>query len=260
MNIIAVHDYFGYEIPMNERYRLISEAGFDGVMLGWAGFPDNPDETKHQNPELARKNGLYIVNLHTPFAGANNFWMDNADGDDYFNKQLTCISDCVQYDIPVMVLHINQGLNPPPISEIGIERLRRLVCKAEDSDVYLAFENMRSTMHLRYILNNIQSKCVKFCYDSGHQHCKTPNEDLLTEFGDKLITLHLHDNNGMEDDHKIPFDGTISWTDIMQKIKNSGYAGAISIEVVNSGYENLHPSEFLEISYKRAQILQKLVA
>ncbi len=259
MKRIAVHDYFGYDIPMNERYKLIREAGFDGVMLGWAGFPDNPDETKHQNPELARKNGLQIENLHTPFTGANNFWLDNIDGDEYFNIQLSCLADCERYKVPAMVLHINQGLNPPPINAIGLERLRRLVGKAEDSGVYLAFENMRNMMHLRYILNNIKSEQVRFCYDSGHQNCRTPNEDLLSEFGDKLIAMHLHDNNGLEDEHKLPFDGTISWKDVMQKIKISGFAGTISIEVINNGYENLQPCEFLKLAYKRAEKLRSMV-
>lgn len=43
---------------MDERYGLIHNAGFNGVALGWCGFPDNPHETKNKNPELARKNGL----------------------------------------------------------------------------------------------------------------------------------------------------------------------------------------------------------
>jgi|GEM_PF-2625868 len=45
MRKITIHDSFGYITPMDERYRIIREAGFDGVMLGWGGYLDNPHET-----------------------------------------------------------------------------------------------------------------------------------------------------------------------------------------------------------------------
>jgi sugar phosphate isomerase/epimerase len=258
MNSFAIHDYFGYDMPMNERYKLIRSAGFHSVILGWAGFPDNPDETKQKNPELARKNGLHIENMHTPFAGANEFWLDKLDGEEYLNKQLSCIEDCKRHEIPAMVLHINQGLTPPLVTSIGLKRLEHLVNKAEKYDVYLAFENMRNTEHLRYIWNNIKSDQVKFCYDSGHQNCKTPNEDLLTEYGDRLIAIHLHDNNGVNDQHILPFDGTINWLDTMQKLRSSKYAGAISLEVISDSYADFTPFQFLQLAYNRAEKLSQI--
>ncbi len=216
MTRVGIFDYFGYEIPMTERYELMYKVGFNAVMLGWAGFADNPHETKHLNPELARKNGLHIENIHTSYIGVNNFWLDNIDGDEYFKTQMICLEDCKNHNIPAMVLHINQGLTPPPISNIGIERLKKLIYKAENYEVNLAFENMRNTDHLRYIFSNVISERVKFCYDSGRRNCKTPSEDFLVDFKDKLIALHLHDNNGLEDEHKLPFDGTIDWNNIME--------------------------------------------
>ncbi|MDD2476444.1 MAG: hypothetical protein PHI32_11080 [Dysgonamonadaceae bacterium] len=45
----------------------------------------------------------------------------------------------------------------------------------------------------------------------------------------------------------------------MQKIKISGFAGTISIEVINNGYENLQPYEFLKLAYKRAEKLRSMV-
>jgi len=34
--MITIYDWFGYELPIKERYRLIKEAGFDGVLLWWS--------------------------------------------------------------------------------------------------------------------------------------------------------------------------------------------------------------------------------
>lgn len=255
---IAIQDSFGFEMPMAERYRLIRSAGFDSVMLGWAGFSDNPDETKQKNPELARKNGLRIENLHTPFLGANDFWLDSLDGEDYLNKQLRCIEDCKTHGIPAMVLHINQGPTPPPVTAVGVKRLGALVARAEEHGVSLAFENMRNTGHLKYIRDQIKSDRIRFCYDSGHHHCKTPEEDLLAEYGDQLIAVHLHDNNGLEDQHKLPFDGSIHWAEVMQKLKQANYEGAIALEVVSDSYTDFTPFAFLQLAYQRAERLSRM--
>ena len=32
----VIYDWFGYALPLRERYRLIRAAGFDGVMLWWS--------------------------------------------------------------------------------------------------------------------------------------------------------------------------------------------------------------------------------
>ncbi len=34
--MITIYDWFGYELPIKERYQLIKEAGFDGVLLWWS--------------------------------------------------------------------------------------------------------------------------------------------------------------------------------------------------------------------------------
>ncbi len=259
MRKITLCDYFGYDIPMNERYRLIAEAGFDGIMLGWCGFPDNPHETKHLSPGLARKNGLYIENLHTPFEGCNSIWLDGVAGDEYLNTQLACMEDCIRYDVPAMVIHVSGSNNPPPVGRTGLERIKRLVSKAEDTNINLAFENLRRPGHLRYIFENLKSERIKFCFDIGHWHCHTPHEDLLSEFGGKLTSLHLHDNDGTDDQHLLPFEGTIDWGKAMREIKSTGYCGAVGLEAGNGGYEAMSPRDFLRVEYERAVKLRELI-
>ena len=40
-----------------------------------------------------------VENIHTPFEGANNFWLDLIDGDAYLNSQISCIHDCAEHNI-----------------------------------------------------------------------------------------------------------------------------------------------------------------
>lgn len=61
--MISIYDWFRYEIPYRERYRLIKESGFNGVILYWGNEFGNNDYI--HNPELARREGLFVENVHT---------------------------------------------------------------------------------------------------------------------------------------------------------------------------------------------------
>ena len=37
---------------------------------------------------------------------------------------------------------------------------------------------------------------------------------------DGIVTCHIHDNNGYNDLHGMPFDGTIEWTHLMGKLRS----------------------------------------
>ena len=74
--MVGIYDCFGYggsfDVPFEERYRLIKMAGFDCVMLWWsdkfgrgAGY--------QEDVSLAKKAGLEIENMHTPVHGQNFF-------------------------------------------------------------------------------------------------------------------------------------------------------------------------------------------
>ena len=79
-----------------------------------------------------------------------------------------------------------------------------------------------------------------------------PDTDLLTLYGDRLMALHLHDNNGKEDWHALPFAGNINWNDVANKLKKIKYKGAISLEVGNKAFEYIkEPSEFLKLALER---------
>jgi sugar phosphate isomerase/epimerase len=143
---------------------------------------------------------------------------------------------------------------------IALNRIKRIIEKAEQKNVNVAIENIRLTKYLQYILDNIHSDKLGFCFDSGHHNYHTPELDLLSIYGKKLMALHLHDNDGSGDHHMLPFDGNIDWCSTMKKISQQGYTGATSLELEGLGYEHLtnKPEEFLQIAFERAKKLDVL--
>jgi L-ribulose-5-phosphate 3-epimerase len=255
MRKTSIFSWFGYPIEINERFRLIKKAGFDGVLLWWGDENIDIDGRKENQPELVYKNGLFIENVHLPFSGVNNLWLDNINGDEHEKLIIDSIKQCVSFKIPTVVMHLTRGDNPPQVSKVGLNRMKRIVEIAENSRVNIALENLKKPEYMDFIFQEISSPQLGFCYDSGHNNCFTPNRDFLAQYGSKLFALHLHDNDGIDDLHMLPFDGTIEWETIKNKINDLRYEGSISLEVEqerNEKYRNMSVEEFLKAAFSSA--------
>ncbi|WP_371379712.1 sugar phosphate isomerase/epimerase family protein [Sporomusa aerivorans] len=230
----SIFSWFGFPVPMEERFKLIKMAGFEGVLLWWSDEHAAVDGDKSLQPEMARRNGLFIENIHTPIEECiNGLWTNSAAGDEFERILSGCIVACAEHAIPTAVVHVSRGDNPPPPSQIGLDRIKRLLETAERKNINIALENLRKPEFLDFIFSNIQSDRLGFCYDSGHENCYTPGADFLAKYGSKLMALHLHDNDGTDDYHQIPGEGSIDWSALLKKISGTGYGGAIALEVAN---------------------------
>jgi len=258
--MLSIFNWFGYrELTHAEGFRLIKWAGFEGVLLWWATMPGGGNHRKQ--PELARREGLYVENIHTNDENANAIWEDTQEGQALFEYYLQCVDDCAALEIPTMVVHASNG-EAPPTSESGLLRFARLIEHAERSNVNLALENMRRGSQMEQtaaLLERFDSKRLGFCFDNGQHHARMARDlDLFARFGHRLMALHLSDNHGQRGEHLLPFDGTIDWPDQMRRIAETGYQGPTTLEVMNLGYENISPAEFLARAYERAKRLDGL--
>ena len=70
-----------------------------------------------------------------------------------------------------------------------------------------------------------------FCLDTGHAMLisQDPSRFAL-ELGDRLCCLHVHDNNGMADQHLLPYAGIIDWERFTQSLARIHYSGEICFE------------------------------
>lgn len=254
--MIGIYDCFGYgqgyDVPFEERYKLIKQAGFDCVMLWWSdqfGRGTGYQEDVH----FARNAGLHIENIHTPVHEQNCLSLDNLDGENVFQSYLQCIQDCFEYKISTMVIHLPDDAHP--VNRLGIKRVEKIMYEAERLDVQIAFENLGNLQNLALVLDTFSSQNAGFCYDSCHHINFAPREDLLERYGNRLMALHLHDNGGKYNQHQLPFDGNIDWVDVMKKIEHTGYQGAVTLEPMNWDYENLTIHQFLDLAYQKAKRL-----
>lgn len=259
MDMIGIYDCFGYgpgyDVPFEERYKLIKDAGFDCVMLWWSDKYGR-GHGYQKDVEYARNTGLYIENIHTPVHEQNCLSLDNPEGESVFQCYLQCVKDCFDYGIPTMVIHLPD--DNYPINHLGKERLAIIIKEAEQNNIQIAFENLNNIQNLALTLSSFRSKNVGFCYDSCHHINYSHNKDLLGQYGNRLLALHLQDNGGKHNQHQLPFDGNIDWTTVMRKLSLAGYKGATTLEPMNWDYNNLSIRQFLDLAYQRAKKLDEM--
>jgi sugar phosphate isomerase/epimerase len=136
------------------------------------------------------------------------------------------------------------------------DQLRRSIDEigpyARARGVRIAIENGEGNFaDIRELFAVYGQELLGLCYDCGHGNLTPAGSSHaigLTELDrmkDRLIALHLHDNDGQADLHRLPFTGTVDWTRLCRIIGSSSYRKCVSMESNVHREEVTEPREFL---------------
>jgi len=250
-----MYAWFGYRLPLEQRLRLIAQAGFTATCL-WLGGDEAlvTAGLADSMPLLVREAGLSLDNVHAPFAGCNGLWSDSPEAvTTVVDPYTRALEYCHRHGVPRLVVHVSQSRTPPPPTPSGLDALGRLVARAEQLGITLAVENTRSPDHTDFVLAGIGSRHLGLCYDSSHDFIsgQAPCR-LLRQWGTRLVTTHVSDNHGANDDHYLPGEGSIGWDLIQGAFPRTTYTGALMLEVVPRDSRVMPPEEFVRLAYGRA--------
>ena len=83
------------------------------------------------------------------------------------------------------------------------------------------------------LLTRVDGPGFGLCVDIGHVHCLEPRpiSDYLTEWRDRLFTIHIEDMVRGVHDHMRFGEGTIDFPPVLQTLKAIGYAGGVNVEL-----------------------------
>ena len=196
----SVNLYFNYCADSTERIKEIKKQGYNEF---FTGIYDKPESlTWQQQLKLANDLGLGCTMMHCSYyePDLNAFWEENELGDAVCEKYIKQIQECGAY-CNNFVVHLN-GSKGSKQSEIGLKRIMRMLKECEKHNVNLCIENLYSAQEIPYIFSNISHPLLKICYDCGHKNFLTPEFDVCKQYGRYITTLHLHENNGIADEHK----------------------------------------------------------
>lgn len=106
------------------------------------------------------------------------------------------------------------------------------------------------------------------CLDTGHlQLCRRDPYDYITRVGSRLKLLHLHENNGREDLHEMPFSfgdkntPGLDWDGIAQALAEIGFDGTLSYETFPcmKAFPYGVRSQVLDVIYSAGTCLRKQI-
>ena len=152
--------------------------------------------------DYAKQIGLNCTMVHCYYnePKLNSFWLAGPTGDEVMNDYIDQINQCGQYT-KNFVVHLN-GSYGSVVSEIGLERLKKILKACEKYNLNLCVENLYSAVEIPYIFAHIKHPLLKICYDCGHNNVFTRGFELCQGYGQYVSVLHLHENDGTADQHK----------------------------------------------------------
>jgi len=86
-------------------------------------------------------------------------------------------------------------------------------------------------------------------FDVGHANIGSNVKRFLDLLAGKIGVVHVHDNDGASDSHKMIGSGTVDWKHVVSKLRSSGFRGPYVIECVQQPFKSLQVLKDL-LNYK----------
>jgi sugar phosphate isomerase/epimerase len=134
----------------------------------------------------------------------------------------------------------------------SLKSFDELMPYCESRHIKIAMENMICTPAQEQVAQfdrlfaRYPKEFLGFCFDSGHCALMCPSDTAFfaRRYIDRLIFVHLHDNDGVPDDsrsddiailrgdrHRIPFTGIVDWNEVTRLIASSTYELPLTLEI-----------------------------
>lgn len=114
--------------------------------------------------------------------------------------------------------------------------LKELSAVASEAGIVIALENLipkylgYDPNELLALLEGIDPGAIGVCFDTGHANLSDHFEEYAEMLLPYAVEIHLHDNDGTEDQHKFPGEGTIDWHRFADILRASGSMASMMIE------------------------------
>ncbi len=252
-----------FQCPIEEQFKLLKKHGFDATFC--AAHSPQLDEMM----ELSKQYGIEVENYHAPFSHINDIWDNTPQGEEMLNELLLAVDACKRHAVDTLIVHMSMAQKQ--VTDLGFSRFAELMAAAKESGVTIAYENLSMLGNLACIFERYKE--AGFCWDVGHEKAYTHGRQYMPLFADRLAALHVHDNHCVhdEDEHMIPYDGTIDFDRVTTEIAKANYGKSLMLETMarrNQAYIDMGADEFYrrasiaarrladEVEYKKAELLK----
>lgn len=145
----------------------------------------------------------------------------------------------VAESLPFRFLVLHLGLQGEHFGERKFEgalsSIEHLRAFAKPLGVELLVENIPNELttpqKLVELIRTLHFDDLGVCFDVGHAHLEPGVEEAFEALKPYVRSVHVHDNNGMKDEHLWPGEGTIDWRRSVEQLRSAPQAPALVLEL-----------------------------
>lgn len=240
-----------------EEIRSYKSLLVDGVYQGVEiFFPYNKTKEEQQIYLKGIKEYLEYTNelvCHLPYGGVNNL-ATNVLLDQTMMRIKDAIDFSSELNIKLLTLHpghLDDTLEYLDAFNLMCKNIKELCQYARKYDMIIMLENlvgsgefMKTYQEFHHMKEVINEPNLKMIFDVAHYHSCQINEpkdikEFIYQVKDDLLHLHVSDNDGTRDQHAKIGTGTIPYQLFFDTLKEVGYDGLCSSEVLFNTSEDL---------------------
>jgi len=219
--------------------------------------------------KIGLDNGIVCNQSHAPFPSRCKAIRD------FYKRAIECTAEAGG---KICVIHPDNDKSPEENAQMYFE----ILSFAKEHGVKIATENMwnwdNEKNHSSFAacatpesfnahLKAVNDDFFVACLDIGHAEMKgsdTNAVEMILALGDKLQALHIHDNDGADDQHLLPYQGTADWESFVKALAEIDYSGVVMLETPGSVTEHmtedarlLAESETVSVAGNLAKAIEK---
>ena len=225
------------------------------VDVNYVEIPDEGLHTLNQKrvrslKEVAKANNLDLV-VHAPWAGINiavpspvlrRAILKRLEKSIVYAGQLGCRLWLFHPGSKTALSHIYPGKD----WQQNLESVRTLLRIARREDVVIAIENtpepfpslMKSVEDFHRFYEELDDD-IGIVLDVAHANLNSQIHDFMKQFPEKIVHMHVSDNNGANDLHLGIGYGSINWESVAKTVKEADYSNLIVLESTDHVRESL---------------------
>lgn len=260
---------------IKDAAKIVKDAGFNYVDFGVARLvmEENWQDVFKKAREDVESAGLTVNQTHAPY----NF--NSFDPDEY--KELMRRSFEASYILGAENIVIHADNYAPDEKGFDSETALKSICDfytpfvdyAKKVGLNVAVENLfevrqdgtrsRFTSYVEEqlaVIEYFNDPVVTACWDFGHGQVSYGDKhmDALKKIAPYLTSTHVHDSLWGKDSHNVPFHGNVPWEKVMPFMKEIGYNGKFTMEMVYGDFPDELLPTYMKLWFETGKYLVNL--
>ena len=243
---LSLHFFRDYEpgFDLDVHPPMLAAHGFRALELPPIDLPMLDDETSLRHIRSVLEGaGLRLWSVHAPFGDAFDFSSpDPAVRETGLAEALRSLRRLRLLGGRCLVVHASgepseDGDRPHRIHRAQ-ESLHRLVDELPaEEDIVVAVEILPRTClghdseELLRVIEPFGPRRVGVCLDVNHANLREDVCAATRRLGDRIVTTHISDNDGVDERHWMPGEGVIPWREWLAALAETGYDGPLVYEL-----------------------------